>query len=108
MGKRLVTISDLHMSAPPLDDFDSEIEGKLGDFLSELGSHSEQVELVINGDFLDFVQAPPYEGDALESVSSAEGLSLCFTESQSLEKLQAIYKAHSAVFSALRNFLAAN
>lgn len=107
MGKMLVTISDLHMSAPPLDDFDNEIEGKFGAFLSELGSHSEQVELVINGDFLDFVQAPPYEGDALESVSSSEGLSLCFTESQSMEKLQAIYKAHSAVFSGLRNFLAA-
>jgi len=107
MGKRLVTISDLHISAEPLDDFDGEIESKFSGFLSELGLGSAQVELVINGDFLDFVQAPPYEGEALESFSSAEGLPLCFTEKQSLEKLEAIYKAHPGVFSGLRAFLAA-
>jgi UDP-2,3-diacylglucosamine pyrophosphatase LpxH len=108
MRKRLVTISDLHISAKSLDDFDGEIESKFGDFLSELGSGPEQVELVINGDFLDFVQAPPYEGAALEAVSSAEGLALFFNENQSLEKLQAIYAAHPGVFVALQKFLAAN
>ena len=61
MPNKLVVISDLHMSAQALDDFDTEIEQKFVLFLSSLKSRPESIELVINGDFLDFVQAPPVE-----------------------------------------------
>src|SRR5438270_6780848 len=108
MARKLVTISDLHISKSPLDDFDNEIEVLFGKFISDLSASQESVELVINGDFLDFVQAPPFEGDALEAVSRDEGLLLCFTEKQSLAKLDAIYGVHEAVFRTLRNFLSAN
>jgi len=107
MAKKLITISDLHISTPPLDDFDPEIESKFNGFVSHLASAPEDVELVINGDFLDFVQAPPFEGMALEATAAAEGCPLCFTEDQSLEKLQAIYQAHPSVFTSLQAFLSA-
>lgn len=107
MGTKLITISDLHISAQALDDFDPEIESKFVAFLAELASRRDAVELVINGDFLDFVQAPPAEGTALEGISSAEGQPLCFTESQSGEKLEAICKAHPLVFISLSGFLSA-
>lgn len=109
MSNRLITISDLHISSTaPLDDFDREIEAHFENFLSEVATGTGAVELVINGDFLDFVQAQPYEGTALESQSRDEGLPLCFTEKQSLEKLDGIFKRHDGVFLALQNFLAAN
>lgn len=103
--RKLVVISDLHISAKELDDFDSELEAHLLRFLDHLASRESAVELVINGDFLDFVQAPPWEGKNLESRSRVGGARLCFTEEQSLEKLAAISEDHEAVFEALRSFL---
>jgi hypothetical protein len=63
--------------------------------------------LVINGDFLDFVQAAPWWGRALEG-ETAEGLPLCFTERQSADKFEAIRRAHPRVFDALGRFLTTN
>ena len=71
-----VVISDLHISAGPLDDCDAELERGLVCFISELSSRGEPVELVINGDFIDFAQAPPYEGIELESETDT-GVPLC-------------------------------
>jgi len=105
MPNKLVAISDLHMSAQALDDFDPEIEQKFVAFLSWLASGHESVELVINGDFLDFVQAPPVEGVGLSGTISSEGQALSYTEAQSVQKLNAIYAAHPQVFEALRKFL---
>jgi UDP-2,3-diacylglucosamine pyrophosphatase LpxH len=106
MARKLLAISDLHISAQVLDDFDAKIEHEFKRFISSLASETEDIELVINGDFLDFVQAPPYEGDFLESTALAEGCALCFSEDQSLEKLKAIYQAHPDVFTSLQGFLA--
>ena len=48
----IVVISDLHISAAKLDDFDRELEGHLVEFLTrELQTRISGVELVINGDF---------------------------------------------------------
>jgi hypothetical protein len=44
---------------------------------------------VINGDFLDSVQAPPLDGSDLQDVAP-DGQRLCFTEGQSAAKLIAI------------------
>lgn len=102
--ERIVVISDLHISACALDDFDCELEGHFVRFLDELRQTGQRTELVINGDFLDFVQAPPAWGDDLRSETTC-GIRLCFTENQSLEKLEAIYQAHKPVFVALSAFL---
>jgi UDP-2,3-diacylglucosamine pyrophosphatase LpxH len=103
---RTIVVSDLHVSSGALDDFDSELESCFTSFLKQLASGAP-VELVINGDFLDFVQAPPWKGRELESRSTS-GISLCFTEDQSKRKLQAIYSAHGTMFNAIGQFLASD
>jgi hypothetical protein len=67
-------------------------------------SENEPTELVINGDFLDFVQAEPWQSKEFESQTS-DGVPLCFAEEHSVEKLRGIFKAHSAAFEALRKLL---
>lgn len=105
MNKRsLVVISDLHIGAGPLDDCDGELENCLVSFLDQLCSRDTAVELVVNGDFLDFAQAAPWKGSELESVSSL-GIPLCFTENQSLAKLESIVKEHAGVFNGLGELL---
>lgn len=104
----VVVVSDLHVSAGALDDFDHELESHFVSFLEEdLARREYPIELVINGDFLDFVQAPPFSASDLQA-RSAENHPLCFTQSQSLTKLTAIYNAHRPTFCALTKFLAAN
>ncbi len=105
MRRWLAVISDLHISEGSLDDFDDELEAHLINFLGWLGGHPEPAELVINGDFLDFVQATPWSGRNLEAFT-ADGIPLCFSEEQSREKLRNIKAAHEKTFSALANFLA--
>lgn len=101
----LLVISDLHMGSGPVDDFEPQIEKHFIEFLNESSNTGDGTELVINGDFLDFIQAPPYTGRQLRS-QSKEGIPLCFTEDQSLKKLEAIYHAHRASFSAISAFIA--
>jgi UDP-2,3-diacylglucosamine pyrophosphatase LpxH len=101
-GKILV-ISDLHMGAGALDDFEPEIEQHFISFLKHWAPRGP-VELVINGDMLDFVQAPPYVGSQLEGETNKH-VPLCFTEDQSREKLKAICHAHNESLRALTHFL---
>lgn len=103
----IVVISDLHIGEGVLDDFDAELESHLVDFLNHLGAPADPVEFVINGDFLDFVQASPWRGAELEA-HTGSGAALCFTEEQSGEKFAAIRDAHPTIFDALRGFLARN
>lgn len=103
---RSVVISDLHVGAGPLDDCDPEVESCLIQFLHEL-SRNFPVELVINGDFLDFVQASPWQGSELTS-ESIEGTPLCFTEAQSVKKLRSIVESHRAIFETLSEFVTAH
>ena len=104
--KHIIVVSDLHISSGQLDDFDRELEGHFMRFLEgDLARRPYPVELVINGDFLDFVQAPPYSGPGLQA-QSPEKLPLCFTQEQSREKLAAIHAAHGPTFDALQEFLA--
>src|SRR6266545_159921 len=103
----IVIISDLHMGAGPLDDFDADIELQFVAFLNDLSKKSRPVELVINGDFLEFVQSEPWKPKELRA-SSANDQPLCFTEQQSLAKLDSILRYHPNVFTALGRFLAGN
>ncbi len=107
MSKVFIVISDLHLGAGPLDDCDGELEKLLVSFIMDLCSRPSEIELIINGDFLDFAQAPPWSGPELESTTPL-GIPLCFTEEQSAEKLKAIAGEHAAVFNVLGEFLAAN
>lgn len=99
-----VVISDLHIGSGELDDCDDELEGNLVDFLSWLSHREEPTMLIINGDWLDFVQAPPWTGKNLRS-KSPNGQPLCSTEGQSLAKLEAILRSHGAVFTAIGDFI---
>lgn len=100
----VIVISDLHMGSGPVDDFDPEIEKLFLKFLDEWKSRGDAVELVINGDFLDFVQAPPYDGASLRS-STSDGIPLCFREEHSIQKLEAIARDHGPALRALGDFL---
>ncbi len=102
----IIIVSDLHVGAGPLDDFDDEIEKHFFRFLEQFTQHDGACELVINGDFLDFVQAPPWTGEELRS-RSANGTDLCFTEDQSVTKLNAIAKSHGDLFERLGRFVGA-
>jgi UDP-2,3-diacylglucosamine pyrophosphatase LpxH len=105
MGDRKIfIISDVHVGAGRLDDCDAELDGHLCDFFRELAAREEAVELVINGDFLEFIQAPPWQGRELES-KTLDKTPLCFTAEQSRLKLEEICKAHSPIFHGLGYFL---
>ncbi len=106
MNRTLNVISDLHIGAGSLDDCDAELEEQLLKFLGELTYKKYPVELVINGDFLDFAQSPPWQSTELES-SSKDGIPLCFTEEQSFAKFEAITKQHASIFDSLADFLKA-
>lgn len=101
----LVVISDLHMGSGSIDDFELEIEKHFIAFLEDWRANNDGTELVINGDLLDFVQAQPYRGRELRA-ESKDGIPLCFTEEQSLQKLHAIYDEHKVSFRAMGSFLA--
>lgn len=101
---RIVIISDVHIGAGELDDFRPELESHLIRFLDELAECGEPVELVINGDFFDFATAEPFDGPDLEA-RSAGGIPLCFTQAQSLQKLENMIASHGPIFGALAEFL---
>ena len=101
---RTIILSDTHVSAGPLDDCDPVLERHLTTFVRQQASLNPPVQLVLNGDFLDFVQAPPYHGPHLRAQSPAD-VPLCFTESQSCNKLDSIALAHPALFHALADLL---
>ena len=102
--KTILVISDLHLGAGFivnkrknfLEDFHYDKE--LIEFIEYHGSmhyQEREVELIINGDFLDLLAVPfvPYFDDEF------------WSEQASLDKLKMIINAHPGVFEALRNFL---
>ena len=102
--KTILVISDLHLGAGLivnkrknfLEDFHYDKE--LIEFIEYHGSmhyQEREVELIINGDFLDLLAVPfvPYFDDEF------------WSEQAALDKLKMIISAHPGVFDALRNFL---
>lgn len=103
--KVILVISDLHLSAGKmfkgkrnlLEDF--HYDNELIDFLNYYcsGDYEQvEVELVINGDFLDFLAVPYVEFYDDEF----------WSETAALAKLKMIMKAHVGVLDALKNFIA--
>lgn len=104
LEKTVLVISDLHLSAGPflkgrrnpLEDFHHDEE--LVEFLEYYSSgvfQNADIELVINGDFLDFLAVPfvPFFDDEF------------WSEEAALAKLELITKAHKEVFIAMNHFL---
>lgn len=103
--KRLIVVSDLHIGAGPLHDFEEQSEQAFVSALSAWAAEDVQTELVLNGDFLEFVQTEPWQKPELRG-QSANGIPLCFTSEQSCAKLYNILRRHGAVMTALSRFLA--
>jgi hypothetical protein len=95
-------ISDLHIGAGPLDDCDAGCEDALVAFFDTLAGRAAHgpLELILNGDTFDFVQAEPWRGADLEA-AAPDGVQLCFTEELSDQKARSIIGAHSRFFDAL-------
>ena len=102
--KTILVISDIHLGAGEfvrgkrnlLEDF--HYDNELIDFFNYYSSgkyEDRPVELIINGDFLDFLAVPfvNYFDDEF------------WSEEAALEKLKLIIEAHKEVFDALYNFL---
>lgn len=102
--KTILVISDLHLGAGKivnkrknfLEDFhyDKELVEFI-DYHAQLHSQKREVELIINGDFLDILAVPfvPYFDDEF------------WSEKAAFEKLKMIVSAHFEVFAALKRFL---
>ena len=103
---RKVVISDLHLGsglrehgAPnPLEDF--LFDSEFGIFLEQFEDHVS-TELIIAGDFVDFLQVKPELNLVGKTVRGS-------SPNDSQIKLKAVYRGHLGVFRALRRFLKSN
>lgn len=103
-----IVVSDLHLgmgrendqTLHPLEDYDSDeaFERLIELTLRDGGS------LIINGDWLDFLQVKPFVG--VGTWTNADGLPLAYTASDAMEKLETILSRQSRHFDALQSFLA--
>lgn len=99
MARTKFIVSDLHMGAGDyLDDFNQ--DAAFRSFLESISVYRHS-ELVINGDFLDFVSVN------LEKTTTKPFSRLGCTEEESLRKLERILEAHRDCFTALRRFMEA-
>lgn len=100
----VVVISDLHVGGGPQDPGDDHVydQGQLREFVREHLTRSHdgargEIELFINGDFLEFAQVQ----QSAYKLGSADAW--C-SETESLEKLETILSGHADIFDAMRGF----
>lgn len=102
--KTCLVISDLHLGAGyfyqghvnNLEDFNNDQElVQFFEYYSSGGFKNQEVEVVINGDFIDFLAVPyvSYFDDKF------------WSDSASIEKLNIVLKAHEEVFLAIKKFI---
>ena len=95
-------ISDLHVGGGPHDAGDDHVyqKNELRRFIEEVGNSADgqagRVELVINGDFLEFAQVRP------EVYTLGSAYYWC-SEKESMEKLNTIIDGHPDIFAALKD-----
>ena len=107
MAKYKIVISDLHLAAGLFNEYgiqnpheDFYFDDELVEFINYFSRgeyFDEEVELIINGDFFDFLNVA-IDGEFQDVI----------TESVSLQKLQLIIDGHKKVFKALNQFLECN
>ncbi len=97
MPRTRFIISDLHLGAGDyLDDFQQ--DAAFRSFVETIARRRSS-ELIINGDFIDFV------GVTLEKTVSKPFQRLGCTEAESLHKLERVLEAHRDCFLSLRRFM---
>lgn len=97
MARVRYVVSDLHLGAGDyLDEFDQ--DDAFAALLDNVSRH-RGTELILNGDFLDFVSVN------LENPTTKPFSRLGCTEEESLRKLEQILEAHPGCFAALRRFM---
>lgn len=106
-------ISDLHLGAGPaqpgdtcLEDFlaDQQLVSFLDDIRRESIEHHQEVELIINGDFFEFLQIPAIESYDPATLYPAEAY-LDSSPEASVQRLNLIIQGHPDVFAALSDFM---
>src|SRR3989338_11662020 len=96
MIKEIIILGDIELGAGTLtDDFIS--DEALSGLILDLSKQEHPIDLVLNGDTLDFLKCPYIENDNKTYPRH-------ITEEVSLNKLVGIYKAHKKVFDALKEF----
>ena len=97
-------VSDLHLGAEPaLDDFIADEE--FADFLKHHASLWPELHLVINGDWIDYLQIDPYPEKRARREDLEEVYPLRMTEDQAVAATQRTIDRHPLFFRALREFL---
>ena len=113
MGLKLkFVLSDLHLGAGYanegnfLEDFTA--DEQLVHFLREISHESEndqrEIELIINGDFFEFLQVPAVDHYDPDTIYPKEAY-LDSSEAASVKRLSLIIKGHQEVFNALSDFM---
>ncbi|MFW6113908.1 MAG: metallophosphoesterase, partial [Actinomycetota bacterium] len=97
MARTRYIISDLHLGAGDyLDDFNQDASFE---FFLESIARRRSSELIINGDFIDFVAV------TLEEDTNRPFSRLGCTEDESLRKLERVLEAHPRVIASMREFI---
>jgi len=112
-GKLKIVVSDFHLGAGPPDVTQNPLEDFIADnafaqFLETIRAESDrdqkEVELIINGDFFEFLQVP-----AVDEFDSRRTYPLnAYTDSSqesSIKRLDLITAGHPTVFDALADFI---
>jgi UDP-2,3-diacylglucosamine pyrophosphatase LpxH len=105
MRPATLIVSDLHLGAEPaLDDFIADEE--FADFLGYHGAQYPALHLVINGDWIDYLQIDPYPEKRTRREDLEEIYPLRMTEAQAVAATERTILRHARFFAALRGFLA--
>ena len=109
-GKTKIIVSDLHLGAGfvpdnPLEDFGT--DDRFAEFLDAIVAESDEraldVELIINGDMVEFLQVPAVEAFDPTVLYPAAAYKTS-SEVASAEKMLLVIQGHLTFFAALRNF----
>jgi len=110
-GKAKIIISDLHLGAGfapdnPLEDFvtDDEFAQFMGDIVAESDQAAMDVELIINGDMVEFLQVPAVDVFDPRAVYPPE-VYRPSSEEASVRKMSLVIAGHPTLFAAMRGFI---
>jgi UDP-2,3-diacylglucosamine pyrophosphatase LpxH len=110
-SKLKFVLSDLHLGAGyaphnPLEDFtaDEQLIAFLQQIRAESEQHQREVELIINGDFFEFLQVPAVDEFDPTAVYPKEAYQNS-SQAASVKRLNLIIKGHQPVFNALATFI---
>jgi len=110
-GKVKFIVSDLHLGAGcapdnPLEDFvtDDAFAAFLGSIVTESDAEGQDVELIVNGDMVEFLQVPAVDSFDPQAVYPDEDY-LATSQGAALKKIEWVIAGHPVLFAALRDFL---